>query len=172
VDKVDLCAIADTQAEVTARILNVGPVPRRRAPLPRESLGWLDACGLLDATALAKVPGTDPNDPQRGVGNWACDWDIDPGNGHVQVKFDRNPPLSGDDGTPITLAGRDAFVMAEDEGPGSCVVAVAYRSFRGATGETKVELVRIALFDKGPVATLCTTATSLATDVASRLPRP
>ncbi|MEK8170253.1 hypothetical protein NKH77_12350 [Streptomyces sp. M19] len=47
-------------------------------PLPRESLGNADACGLLSGSDLEVIPGVDAEDPDIAFGNWECQWGVPP----------------------------------------------------------------------------------------------
>lgn len=51
------CAVADVVTDTTLAVLASGPVPRRTAPFDPRSLAMIDACGLLDPTTVATVPG-------------------------------------------------------------------------------------------------------------------
>ncbi|WP_258563661.1 hypothetical protein [Streptomyces phytophilus] len=138
----------------------------------RRSLLWLDACRLLDARALEIVPGIDAGDPDVGFGNWDCDWYSTTRDIEVQLRYDRDQPLSGDDGRVTMLAGRDAVVSPEYDGEDTCTVRVEYREYPDENGQKAVELLYLTLDgdDESPDE-LCGIATRLAETAAGELPK-
>src|SRR5262249_19687210 len=71
----NLCAIADTITSGALAVLNASGVPDRRQALPRASLASLNACSLLGASALGKVPGIVAGQREPGFAGWDCSWD-------------------------------------------------------------------------------------------------
>jgi serine/threonine-protein kinase len=167
----DPCALADAATDHAVDVLNRGPIPRRPAPLQAASLAVVDACGLLDGSALRDVPGVDALHPMPGFGNWSCRWNSTVDNGGVDVFFDRNPPLTADDGQPVKLGGLPSFVTPEFDGPHDCTVRVQYRPYTNITGSQMVELVAVKLFGSQPTKQRCATARALATAAVAKLPR-
>jgi hypothetical protein len=165
----DPCAVADAVASYAAQVLDNGPMPQRVESPPTSSLARLDACSLLDGTALARVPGLTGH-PATGFGGWSCDWTADTATVSAQVRFDRNSTLTADDGQPIKLAGHSAFVSPEDDGPHTCLVSVVHRAYRNPDGDAMEEIAEVIVDGDEPTATLCSDARTLATAVATRLP--
>ncbi len=54
-------ALAESATQTAVGVLNASGVPRRTTPPDPHSLATVDACKLLDATALAAVPGVEAN---------------------------------------------------------------------------------------------------------------
>lgn len=172
-----LCAMADVAARTASETLGKAraedrTVPRRKPPAPEVSLLWLDACRLLDARALEVVPGVDAGDPDVGFGNWDCDWYSTTRDIEILLRYDRDQPLTGDDGTATRLAGRDAVVSPEYDGEDSCTVRVEYREYPDENGQKAVELLYLTLDgdDEAPDE-LCAMATELARTAAGELPK-
>lgn len=165
----DTCAIADTAANFAAGVLDRGPLPRRSPP--PNSLAWVDQCGLLDEQALHAFPVLDAGEPQPGAGKWICEWASEDEKFRVVLKADRDEALTADDGRPITVAGRPAFVIPQSEGDDTCEVSLAYRTFPGALGQ-RTEYQRVIVHGTQPTDTLCANATTLTTAVAGHLPHP
>ncbi|MDX6249302.1 MAG: eukaryotic-like serine/threonine-protein kinase [Kribbellaceae bacterium] len=167
----DLCAMAETATKKAVSVLSAGPIPRRTEPLDAASLARVDACSLLDAKALSIVPGLDISHPDVGFGNWECDWDSTTSDASVQLRFDRNQPLTAADGQPTKYGNRSAFVEPEGEGPGTCVVKVVHRTYADPNDQTAVELVQLVVSGPGTTTELCRLTTQLARAAAGRLPR-
>ena len=171
--KIDACAAADLEASYAAGVLNREPIPRRAAgALPKASLANLNACSMLDPATFKKVSGLAGVQPGPGFGNWSCDWSADAAPSGATVRFDRNSTLTADDGQPIKLAKRSAFVTPEDDGPGSCLVSVVFRSYRNADGDAMEDVIEVTVDGKKPTAQLCTDARTLAGTIATKLPSP
>ncbi|GHE04897.1 hypothetical protein GCM10010339_38350 [Streptomyces alanosinicus] len=116
------CALSDAAADHAVAVLDQGPVPRRSAAWPADSLARLDACALLDQAALKQVPGLRPRPKDHGFAHWACDWASPDGRrAYVQVQFTQDNDLS-DNGSPARIAGTTAYVSPKEEGDDSCVV--------------------------------------------------
>jgi predicted Ser/Thr protein kinase len=166
----DVCAAATAEARYAATVLDHTQIPRRRAPWPATSLANVDACSLLDPATLARTPGFGPVAPAPGLGHWVCDWDARSARLSARVQFDRNTELNAEDGQPVRLGGRQAFVTPDGDGPGTCVVSIVYRPYRSAEGERKEETTEVVVTGGRPRAELCADATTLAPVVATRLP--
>ncbi|GAA1639508.1 hypothetical protein GCM10009744_31270 [Kribbella alba] len=166
----DLCTMAETATKKAVSVLSAGPIPRRTEPLDAASLARVDACSLLDAKALSIVPGLDVSNPEVGFGNWECDWDSTTSNASVQLRFDRNQPLTAADGQPTKYGNRSAFVEREGEGPGTCVVKVVHRTYADPDDQAAVELVQLMVSGPGTTTELCRLTTELARAAAGRLP--
>ncbi|WBB61497.1 serine/threonine-protein kinase [Streptomyces sp. WMMC500] len=172
-----LCAMADVAARTASETLGKAraegrTVPRRNPPAAEVSLLWLDACRLLDAQALEIVPGVDAGDPDVGFGNWDCDWYSTTRDIEVQLRYDRDQPLTGEDGTVTRLAGRDAVVSPQYDGEDTCTVRVEYREYPDENAQKAVELLYLTLEgdDESPDE-LCGMATRLAETAAGELPK-
>lgn len=172
-----LCDMADVAARTASETLGRAraenrTVPRRDPPAADVSLLWLDACRLLDARALEIVPGIDAGDPDVGFGNWDCDWYSTTRDIEVQLRYDRDQPLSGEDGKVTVLAGRDTVVSPEYDGEDTCTVRVEYREYPDENGQKAVELLYLTLDgdDESPD-DLCGMATRLAETAAGELPK-
>jgi hypothetical protein len=89
----------------------------------------------------------------------------------VDVRFDRNSPLTAADGTPIQVGSRPAFVMPADDGPGTCAVEIEHRTYTDANANQISEIVRISVQGGSQLQSqLCGTATQLANSTAAKLP--
>lgn len=172
-----LCDMADIAARTASETLGKAraekrTVPRRDPPAADVSLLWLDACRLLDARALEIVPGVDAGDPDVGFGNWDCDWYSTTRDIEIQLRYDRDQPLSGEDGRVTMLAGRDTVVSPAYDGEDTCTVRVEYREYPDENGQKAVELLYLTLDgdDESPDE-LCAMATRLAETAAGELPK-
>ncbi|MGN5381954.1 hypothetical protein ACQ4WX_47235 [Streptomyces lasalocidi] len=95
-------------------MLDRGPVPRRAAPWPADSLGRLDACTLLDPAALERVPGLRQRPTDRGFADWTCDWASPDGqHAYVKAQFTQDNDLS-DNGRPARIAGTTSYVSPKE----------------------------------------------------------
>jgi eukaryotic-like serine/threonine-protein kinase len=171
--KLDSCSAADIAASHAADVLAHGPIPPRAAgALPETSLANLNACSLVGPATFTKVSGLAGVQPSPGFGNWSCDWSADAAPSGATVRFDRNSTLTADDGQPIKLAKRSAFVTPEDDGPHSCLVSVVYRSYRNADGDAIEDVIEVTVDGKKSTAQLCTDARALAGSIVTKLPSP
>ncbi|WP_158880609.1 serine/threonine-protein kinase [Amycolatopsis anabasis] len=168
----DLCGMADATVNTALTVLNRGPVPRRPAPFAAGSLAGVNACGLLDNTALARIPGVDATRPEIGFGDWACRWRSTTSGGSVLLRYDHDQPLTARSGRPNPIGGRDAFVEPGAEGADSCVIKVSHRRYTDDDGYPAVELLHIAADGPQGEDALCGLVTDLATAAVSRLPQP
>ncbi|WP_280370518.1 serine/threonine-protein kinase [Nocardia wallacei] len=167
-DGPDPCALADAVVVGARNILWHGPIPRRPGPFGTDSLARHEACGLVDGSMLAKVPGIDAVHPAAGFGDWSCRWDstID---GHVTLRYDRDAPKTAAAGQPLLLAGLPAFRRSDRN---DCTVQIEYRRFRGPSGGDHAEVVVIRYAGTpAPPEQRCATVTELATTVAINLTR-
>jgi len=166
----DLCTIADTATDSALAVLRRGTIPRRATPAPDGSLFTVDSCGLLGGSALDRLPGVDAVHPEAALGNWACRWHSTTGPTTLRLVFDRNEPLTAEDGRPIRLGGHDAFVAPD--GDRTCMVQVVYRLYRDELAHDAEELLLVEVAGDQPMDELCAMATDLAGSAASRLPAP
>ncbi|WP_280337747.1 serine/threonine-protein kinase [Nocardia wallacei] len=167
-DGPDPCALADAVVVGARNTLWHGPIPRRPSPFGANSLARHEACGLVDGSMLARVPGIDAVHPAAGFGDWSCRWDstID---GHLTLRFDRDTLKTAADGQPLLLAGLPAFRRSDRN---DCTVQLEYRRFRGPTGGDRAEVVVIRYAGTpAPPEQRCATVTELATAVANNLTR-
>ncbi|QKG24411.1 serine/threonine-protein kinase [Actinomadura verrucosospora] len=168
--KAPLCTIAGTAAASAAGVLHRGPVARRNPPLPAASIAQRDACQMLAPQALDDIPGVNATSPETGFGRWECGWNSTTQSLGATLRFDQGQPLDAHAGRPTRLAGRPAFVQA-DEGQGSdrtCTVQVVARTYRGPDGAIS-ELLHLDVEGDWPVQRLCTLATTLAGAAAAAL---
>jgi hypothetical protein len=168
----DLCAVADTATAHAVGVLRAaGTVPRRPSPAAPASLATADACALLDAAALAALPGVPAAHPARDFGNWGCHWESSDGDRAVDLVFDRNsPPLDGSDGTLVTLGAHRAFVSPGYEDEGSCTLRLVNRGFTDLSGQRVEEIADLTVSGAGSVGKNCDTARHLGAAAAPRLP--
>ncbi|MFE5812054.1 serine/threonine-protein kinase [Streptomyces sp. NPDC056479] len=163
-----LCTVADKAAGSAAEVLDRGPLPRRSPPYARASLAWTNACALLDAKALAAVPGLKVDVPDVGVANWSCEWSSDVDGLDAEVAFFRDQPRSAADGTALTLSGHRTVVEPGDDGE-ACAAFVEYRRYSGQNAETAAEMVRLDVGGQRPKDELCAMAKDLAASAAAGL---
>jgi hypothetical protein len=168
--KAPLCEIADVATAGAAGVLNRGPLARRSPPLPERSLAHRDACALLGADALDKVPGIDAGDPDVGFGGWDCDWHSTTRDLGIGLRFDRDQPLDAADGSPTRLHGYRAFVEAEGDGDDTCLVRTVYRTYADQDGRPAIEMLYLVVGGEWPTDRLCALATELADSAAAALP--
>ncbi|MFB9839389.1 hypothetical protein, partial [Actinoallomurus acaciae] len=122
----------------------------------------------LTPAALSRV-GAGRADP--GFARWDCRWK-GAGETDVQLRFDRNGPLSaGDDGTPVRLAGHAAFIQAGGDGHGTCVAQVVHRTYTDTGGQPTAEIVFLVVSGSRAESRLCADAKALASAAATRLPK-
>ncbi|WP_207126030.1 hypothetical protein, partial [Actinocatenispora comari] len=162
--RADLCPVADTATTAAVGVLRRGTVPRR-APFPTGSLGRVDGCTLLRGVSGVATP------IDRGFAGWDCAAD---GAKHTSLRwrFDRNQPLTSEDGRPIRLAGRSAFVTADGDGDGTCLVQVVQRRYDDPRNGPTEELLYLVVQGDGAGERYCPLAERLAGAAAHRLPPP
>jgi eukaryotic-like serine/threonine-protein kinase len=168
-----LCAMADTATTSAVTALDHGPLRRRDAA--GASLVHADACRLLDASALAAVPGVKVANYQAGFGDFSCQWASASSGTSVSLRFDQNDPLDSTDGTPMRLGGRAAYVQAggDSDDTSNCLAQVEYRNFSGVGGPTEELLYLVVDGSKGygdqANNALCGQATRLAAAASAAL---
>jgi hypothetical protein len=167
----DLCTIADTATQKAVSVLDAGPIPRRSEPFPATSLAQVDACSLLDSTALALIPGVDGTHPNIAFGNWECGWDSTTSDLSVQLIFDRDQPLTAADGQPAQVNGKATFLESAGDGPDTCVSRIVHRNYEDPNGQTAIEMVKLIVSGPGSTSSLCELTTKLTQAAAAKLPR-
>ncbi|WP_227025002.1 serine/threonine-protein kinase [Streptomyces tsukubensis] len=158
----DPCRLADAATDHAVSVLDRGAVPRRTTTTAANSLARLDACDLLDAAALKRLPGVDPRDPEPDFGDWGCDWSSPDGATGAQLVFNRDNDLS-DDGDPTVVAGRRSYVSPRESGDDDCVVRTPHRSYTNSVGDETIEHLMVTVHGPGSAGRLCDTAKALAT---------
>ncbi|MGX9888798.1 serine/threonine-protein kinase [Streptomyces sp. NPDC002276] len=170
----DPCQLADAATDHVVGVLAEGPVPRRAAAPAAGSLARLDACTLLDAADLKRVPGVQVTNQDRGFGAWDCDWSSDDGKREVEIQFSRDNSLDADDGHLVNVAGTRSYYVADEAEDDSCTVRTPHRTYTDSVGEDTTELFQLTVYAPGPGRQLCDTAAELAGEVvrniAKRLP--
>ncbi|MEU2617808.1 serine/threonine-protein kinase [Streptomyces sp. NPDC007157] len=171
----DPCDLADAATDHVVGVLDDGPVPRRTARPAADSLARLDACTLLGAADLARVPGVDADNRDRGFGGWDCDWSSDDGDRDVEIQFSRDNSLDSDDGHPVEVAGTRSYFVADEAEDDSCTVRTPHRTYTDSAGDHTVELFQLTVYAPLPEKKLCGDADDLAAavvgNIAKRLPR-
>ncbi|MFJ4785744.1 serine/threonine-protein kinase [Streptomyces sp. NPDC088794] len=169
----DPCALADAATDRVVGILADSPVPRRPSPPAADSLARVDACALLDATALERLPGVEADNDDRGFGGWDCDWSSDDGEREVQIQYSRDNSLT-DDGKPVDVAGTRSYYVADEAEDDSCTVRTPHRTYTDSVGDETIELFQLTVYAPEPSGQLCDTAVELAgvvvRNIAKRLP--
>ncbi|MGH8571234.1 MAG: protein kinase domain-containing protein, partial [Gammaproteobacteria bacterium] len=173
---VDFCAIAEAATRTAVSVL-AGDGLRDRPPPAAGSLIGVDACALLDASALARVEGLDPADRTANFGNWRCEWDDSdvPGQPAVTVLFYRSNPVGLRPGAqPTVIGGRGGQIVPGglDRIPQACLVQTGHRGFTGRTGEKRIELLLVSTFGPQPTEALCQAAVDLTATAVAKLPPP
>ncbi|MFS8200377.1 serine/threonine-protein kinase [Streptomyces sp. CWNU-52B] len=172
----DPCRLADAATDHVVGVLAEAPVPRRSLSPPKNSLVGLDTCTLFDASDLERLPGVQVDNQDRGFGSWDCDWSSDDGDRAVEIQISRDNSLDADDGTPVDVAGRKSYFVADEAEDDSCTVRTPHRTYTNAAGDRTTELFQLTVYAPQPTGRLCDTATALAAtavrNIAKRLPRP
>ncbi|MFJ8140932.1 serine/threonine-protein kinase [Streptomyces sp. NPDC096013] len=170
----DPCQMADAATGHVVGVLADGPVPRRSSAPDANSLTRLDACTLLDAIALKRLPGVKMADRDHGFGSWDCDWSSDDGNREVQIQYSRDNSLDADDGTLVDVAGTKSYFIADEAEDDSCTVRTPHRTYTDSAGKRTTELFQLTVYAPQPTRQLCESATEFATvvagNIAKRLP--
>ncbi|MGH3669838.1 MAG: hypothetical protein ACRDSH_04280, partial [Pseudonocardiaceae bacterium] len=167
----DLCAMADAATQRALTVINTGAIPRRSEPFDPASLARLKACSLLDTTAVARALGAGTGAPESGFGDWECSWHSSASDLTASVYYDRNNPLTPQDGRPTTLAGHAAYITERPDEP-DCVTQVVNRRDFDASSDPVDELLIVSVRGPRPVAALCEPARALAAAAATGLPAP
>ncbi|GAA2403647.1 hypothetical protein GCM10010191_09020 [Actinomadura vinacea] len=168
--KAPLCEIADVAAAGAMGVLNKGPIARRSPPFPARSLAHRNACALLGADALDIVPGIDAGDPDVGFGGWDCEWHSTTRDLDIELRFDRDQPLTAADGNPTRLRGYRTFIEAEGDGEETCLVRTVVREYVDQKGRTAIEMLYLVVSGEQPADRLCSMGTRLADSAAAALP--
>ena len=170
----ELCTVADAGTQTAVSALSGGSLPRRDLNDPPHALTRVDTCSLLDQAALKQVPGLDSSRRDPGFAGWLCTWGGNPafrGEPQVLIAVERAGLLSG---RPVQIGGRSAQVNpgGSDNAPGTCVVELVQRSYRGTSGYPRVELLRVSvsLGVSQPTDAACRSAIALAEAAAPKLP--
>ncbi|MFJ1649603.1 serine/threonine-protein kinase [Streptomyces sp. NPDC088258] len=169
----DLCELADAATDQVVGVLDDEAVPRRTSRPAANSLSTVDACALLDADALRRVPGVDARNQRRGFGSWSCGWSSDDDDSEVLVRYSRDNSLA-DDGRPTEIAGTKGYLSPQESSDDSCVVRTPHRTYTNSAGDRTIELLELTVYSPQSVGELCGSATSLAAtavrNIAKRLP--
>ncbi|MEV4035195.1 serine/threonine-protein kinase [Streptomyces umbrinus] len=170
----DPCQLADAASDRVVGVLAEGPVPRRSSPPAKNSLARLDACTLLDAKELKRLPGVKVDNRDGGFGSWSCDWSSDDGERAVEIQFSRDNSLDADDGKPVNVAGTKSYVIADEAEDDSCTVRTPHRTYRNSVGDPTTEHFQLTVYAPQSSGQLCDSATEFAgvvvRNIAKRLP--
>ncbi|WP_216903250.1 serine/threonine-protein kinase [Nocardia alni] len=169
-DDARLCVVGDTATENVVDRLSHNGIPRRTDRMPANSLFWSDACRLPGSTGLSQLPGVAALNPLPDFGNWACRYNSTIGPGSLRVIFDRNVPLTADNGTPETLSGHTVFIQPDGYGPQDCLARIVHRGYTTALSTPAVELALVVIENTEPAEQRCLLATDVATAVTTNLP--
>ncbi|MFG2891175.1 protein kinase [Streptomyces sp. NPDC048248] len=164
----DPCRLADAATDHAVGVLDRGAVPRRAAEPAANSLARLDACDLLDATALKRLPGVDPRDPDPDFGGWGCGWSSPDGEAGAELVFSRDNTLE-DDGDPTVLAGHRSYVSSRESGDDDCVVRTPHRFYTNSVGDETVEHLMVTVHGPQSAGWLCDEAKALATTATKNI---
>lgn len=167
----DPCELADAATDHVVGVLDDGPVPRRPSAPDRTSLARADACELLDAASLARVPGVRVENRDRGYGSWDCDWSSDDGVREVEIQFSRDNSLE-DDGRPVDVDGIRSHAIANEAEDDSCTVRTPHRTYTDAAGDRTIELFQLTVYAPQPTGQLCDSAAALAATVVRNIAKP
>ncbi|MFJ9380082.1 serine/threonine-protein kinase [Streptomyces sp. NPDC101455] len=167
----DPCQLADAATDHVVGVLADGPVPRRASAPAANSLARLNACTLLDAADLKRVPGVQLANQDPGFGSWDCDWSSDDGKREVEIQFSRDNSLDADDGTLVNVAGTKSYYVADEAEDDSCTVRTPHRTYTDAVGEDTTELFQLTVYAPQPGKQLCDTAAELAVTVVGNVAR-
>jgi glycine hydroxymethyltransferase len=108
--------------------------------------------------------------PRGGMILSDCRWRGRTGDTDVQLRFDRNGPLSADDGRPARLGGHAAYIQPNGDGTGTCLAQVVHRTYASTSEGTTAEIVFLVVSGSQRSSRLCALAKSLASAAATRLP--
>ncbi|GAB3999060.1 hypothetical protein GCM10029992_26760 [Glycomyces albus] len=169
---VDLCAMADLAVDTALDVLEQGQIPRRDGDLDPSSLISLSACDLLGNDELEAFPGVDAAHPVVNYGEWECNWGSTTRDYRLRILFQRSDPLTTEEGEPITLGGRDAYLQRDRWTDDSCLISIVHRQGPSVDGDgtTTAELVRLLVYGDAPNDELCELALELAEPAAAALP--
>ncbi|MFE3826109.1 serine/threonine-protein kinase [Streptomyces sp. NPDC059092] len=164
----DPCELADATTDHVVSVLDHAAVPRRSTPMAATSLARIDACALLDAAALRRVPGVDARNQRRGFGSWSCGWSSDDGDSEVMVEYSRDNSLE-DEGRPTNIAGTRGYLSPQESSDDSCVVRTPHRTYTNSAGHRTIELLHLTVYAPRPVDQLCDSAQALAATVTRNI---
>ncbi|MGH3793299.1 MAG: protein kinase domain-containing protein [Pseudonocardiaceae bacterium] len=165
-----LCTLADAATKGAVNTLARNGIPRRASLPPSWSWFYVNACGLLDADALAQFPGVAALNPDIGFNNWECVWHSTTSSAFLRVRFDRNGIPTAADGQPVQLAGRSAFVAPNGYGDKTCQVAVIGHQYTDSLAQPTVERLLVVITGPQPVNQLCDQTVAIARSAATKLP--
>lgn len=165
----DVCPMAELATQNVIKVLDQGPVPRRAETPGDQSLFHVDACLLLDAVQLSQIAGIDAANPEVGFGNWSCRWPSGTGGASLMIRFDRDHLLALEAGTPIEVAGHDAFIDPEEDDP-ACLVSIIHREYSDAYLNPMAEIVTVVVMTDEYSEDLCDQAGQMAELVTASLP--
>jgi hypothetical protein len=166
----DPCQMADTATDHVVSVLAHGPVPRRTVAWPKWSLANLNACSLLDADELKRLPGVQFDNEDHGFGSWNCDWSSDgDGDREVEIRFTRDSSLDSDDGTVVNVAGTKSYYQPNDEEDDSCTVRTPHRVYTDSVGERTVEILQLIVYAPESSKQLCDSAAEFAAVVVKNI---
>ncbi|ONI81286.1 hypothetical protein ALI144C_22450 [Actinosynnema sp. ALI-1.44] len=168
----DLCVIADTGVLMVKDVVvkQRGRLPRRAAPLPADSLAQVDACRLLDNTALAELPAIDPKTAIPDFGDWACKWYSPTTPTQVHLRYDQHAAKEAISGQKIQLGHHTAYVRLDIDSGTSCTVHVRHQP-ANEQWRSAIDLMVLTVKGDRPGKEYCTAATNLSAAAAAKLPR-
>ncbi|WP_254878765.1 serine/threonine-protein kinase [Streptomyces sp. NA04227] len=168
--KKDLCDSADAAVDYAVNQLNDGDIDRRSPAFASDSLAHEDACSLLDVAALGKLPGVDARNPEAGFGDWSCQWTSTTNDVEVDLQFDQGGLARGPKEERTRIGGREAVVLPDSEGDGSCRVELVHREYLGPDRVEGTERVALVAKGEGPKGfNHCALAKDLAKSAAESL---
>ncbi|MGH3765966.1 MAG: serine/threonine-protein kinase [Pseudonocardiaceae bacterium] len=165
----DLCPMAKAATDHVVDELGKGAIPRRIAPPDPKSLASMHACALLDSSTITRVLGPDASGPEAGIADWKCRWTSRNSGLTVRLAFDRNGPLTADDGRQDTFSGHDGRIGPE-AGENNCRARVVYRSVHDGNEDPALELLKILVEGSQSPDQMCGPAEELAAAAAATLP--
>lgn len=165
----DLCAMADHALVTVRQVVGEGRIARRNQPFPAGSLAFVDACGLLDDTALAALPAVDSSSAVGMFGGWGCKWYSAVDRVQVYVRYDQHATTDPVEGEEVAIGGHHAFVKLDADTGTSCTVSVLHQP-PNRPRSTTVDLLKLSVRSDRPGEEYCPQATSLAGAAAANLP--
>jgi hypothetical protein len=164
--RADLCQLADVETRaVVSRLTDGTPLSQRK--IPSGSLASLDACSLLDPSALTAT-GVDPAAVQQNFEGWDCSYGD--GDRTVDLQFDQGDSGGG---SLLMIGTHIAYMRAEGgEGVGThdCDIAIKYQPISGGIDPVG-EWIQVVFTGSQSSDSLCARAKTLATDVEPHLPQ-
>lgn len=165
-----LCTVGDAATNNVMDRLSHKGIPRRPDQAPANSLLWSNACDL-PRDGLGFLPGVAALNPDPDFGYWACRYRSTLSTASLRVIFDRNEPLTADDGTPETLSGHTVFVQSDGGyGAKACLARIVHRAYTTALSTPAVELALVVIDGTEPAERRCGLVTDVAAVVAAHLP--